>query len=108
MTGHESLDPAKREEAILSRKDYLRGGGLSKSIVEEQGDLDCTELKAEIERMLPTTRAQDQTSLHFRLALYRALRYSTASSYYCRTLYHANEIRRLYEGQRLLLMHPQA
>lgn len=107
MTGHEHLDPAKREEAILRCKDYLRGGGLTKSIVEDQGDLACTKLKAEIEGLLSTTKSEDQTSLHFRLALYRSLRYSTASSYYCRSLYHANEMRRLYEGQRLLLMHPQ-
>jgi hypothetical protein len=107
MTGHEHLDPDKREEAILACKDYLRGGGLSKSIVEEQSDLECTSLKAEIEPLLQSTLVQDQTSLHFRLALYRSLRYSTASSYYCRSLYHANEIRRLYEGQRLLYHHPQ-
>jgi hypothetical protein len=108
MTGHEHLDPEKREEAILACKDYLRGGGLRKSIVEEQGDLECTKLRAEIAPLLESTKVQDQTSLHFRLALYRSLRYSTASSYYCRSLYHANEMRRLYEGQRLLLMHPQS
>jgi hypothetical protein len=108
MTGHEHLNPDKREEAILRCKDYLRGGGLTQSIVEAQTDLECTVLRAEITPLLEETLVQDQTALHFRLALYRSLRYSTASSYYCRSLYHANEIRRLYEGQRLLFMHPQA
>ena len=105
--GHDQLDPQKREEAIIALKDYLRGGGRRKSLVEEQESLACTTLKGEVEEKIKTATPQAQTDLHFKLALYRALTYSTASSYYCRSLSYSNELRQLYEGQRLLLMSPQ-
>ena len=107
MTGHESLNPKKREEAITALKDYLRGGGKRKSIMEAQGDMECTTLKNELSQLVKNTKPKDQTGLHFKLALYRSLRYSTASSCYIRSLSYVNELRQFYEGQRLLLTHPQ-
>jgi hypothetical protein len=107
MLGHDTLNPDKREEAITALKDYLRGGGKRKSIMEAQSDMECTELKAELEKLVKSTKPKDQTSLHFKLALYRGLRYSTAGSCYIRSLSYVNELRQFYEGQRLLLTHPQ-
>lgn len=106
MKGHDTLNPDKREEAIVALKDYLRGGGKRESIMEQQGDMECTKLKGELEGMLHTTKAGTQTALHFKLALYRSLRYSVASSCYIRSLSYANELRQFYEGQRLMLTRP--
>jgi hypothetical protein len=108
MEGHDQLVPEKREEGIVTIRDYLRGGGQLKSLVENQSDLKCSELKSDLAQRISNTKPEDQTSLHFRLSLYRSLRYATASSHYCRSLSRANELRQRYEGQRLLLLHPQA
>jgi len=107
MIGHDTLDPDKREEAIVALRDYLRGGGKRKSIMEVQSDMECAGLKGELEQLVNTAKPTEQTGLHFKLALYRSLRYSTASSCYLRSLSYANELRQFYEGQRLLISHPQ-
>jgi hypothetical protein len=107
MQGHDQLVPEKREEAIVALRDYMRGGGQLKSLIEQQSDLECSELKADLTQRVSNAKPEDQTSLHFRLSLYRSMRYATASSHYCRSLSRANELRQLYEGQRLLLLHPQ-
>lgn len=107
MQGHDQLDPTLREAAIVALKDYLRGGGKQTSLLESQTDLDCSGMLSDLMSKVSNTMPQDQTGLHFKLALYRGLRYAGANSYYCMALSYSNELRQLYEGQRLLLLHPQ-
>jgi hypothetical protein len=104
MTGHDKTKPDERETAITRQKDALKGSVDQGSIVEQYSDLTFSDLKAKAEEGVTGGTTADRPLVHFNLALYRSLRYSTAGGVYCMARGAVSGCRDLYEGQRLL--HP--
>lgn len=104
MTGHDKSKPEDRETAITRQKDYLKGSVDEGSVIEQYSDLTFQEARDDAMRAVATGTTATRSLVHFKLALYRSLRYSTAGGVYCMTLGATGGCRELYEGQRLL--HP--
>lgn len=104
--GHHSLDPDTRQQGIDKIKSYLRGERSYRPLVEELypgEDLSFDELRAavaaEVEAATPATR----THVQFSLALLRSMEYAFSGYIYQLNLGAHNEMRELYEVQRLTL-----
>ncbi len=96
------FEPKKRKRAIDRILDYAQGTEDRVSVYDQFADLKFEDLKTQLERRLLTATLEERTRLNFDLALFRDLRYAVAGSRHCLKLGVVNNIRELYEGQRLL------
>lgn len=99
--GADKYQPDDRATAIDEVMDVIQGTTDTTSVYDAYSSLSLPELKSEIESMLQGDLTQ-RTELHFKLALYRSLRYAVASSKHCLVLGAVNNVRELYEGIRLM------
>jgi hypothetical protein len=94
--------PDERSDAQSRLQDVIQGTEDLKSIYDPYSDLTLPELKSELEELQGGGTIAQRTEYNFKLALYRSLRYASASSKHCLVLGAVNNMRELYEGQRLL------
>ncbi len=105
MISHDKIKPDERQEGIDRVRDYLKGGAEYGSIIEQQSNLEFSDLKQEAEAMLASPSPAKRPELHFKLALYRSLKYSVAGSKHCLIHGAVGGIHELAQGQRLMHQH---
>lgn len=99
--GADNYKSGDRKDAISTVLDTIQGTPDLTSVYDQFSDLQQTEMKADLTSRIEKEKLEDRHQLHFDLALYRGLRYAAASSKHCLVLGMVNNVRELYEGQRM-------
>ncbi len=90
-----------RKQSISYVQGIIKGTEDVESVYDQYSSLELPELEAEIQSLSRMTLAA-RTEFHFKLALYRSLRYASANSKHVLALGLVNNVRELYEGQRIM------
>ncbi len=99
--GAESYTAAERKFAYNAALDHIKGTVDTQSVYDAHDDLEVSDLKTDLDKRLASADLVNRTHLNFDLALYRSLRYASASSKHCLVLGAVNNLRELYEGYRI-------
>jgi len=109
MTGSNTIDQQELQTAQERWKEWGKGNPEAlESVIETGDDLLQTGLKEEIEELKGSATRVNRFELHFKLALYRDLRYSVAGSQYCLRLAAWNRQRAVPETARVMLPYDNA
>jgi NH3-dependent NAD+ synthetase len=99
--GAESYTADERKFSYNAVLDHIKGTVDTQSAYDAYDDLELTSMRTQLDERLQKATLEDRTELNFKLALYRSLRYASASSKHCLVLGTVNNLRELYEGLRI-------
>lgn len=94
---------ADRRDGMKALERSLNGTSGQVSSVEAMDNLAFEELAGELGTLVGAAGPADRAELHFKLALYRSLRYATCGSVHCHKLGLAGKWRTAYEEFRHLI-----